>query len=82
MFFSHVFEFLVRHPNKLTIDRLGFKLTLAVGAVRILQPCATDVYSSSQHAIENYDEDLTHVIEIYDFSSNFKTEDIFNGRNL
>lgn len=54
-------------------------MTLAVGSVRIIQP-SSDVYS--QIANETHDEDLTHVIELYDFPSTFKTEDIFTGRFL
>ena len=49
---------------------------MAVGSVRIIQPC-NDVYSQ---VANHEDEDLTHVIELYDFPSSFKTEDLFTGK--
>lgn len=54
------------------------ELTLAVGRVRILQP------SNENYApiLEGHDEDLTHVIELYDFPSAFKTEDLFNALSV
>jgi len=52
------------------------ELTLAVGSVRMVEP-SHDVYA--QLALENHDEDLSHVIEVYDFPSSFKTEDLFNA---
>lgn len=55
------------------------QLTLAVGSVRMVEP-SHDVYA--QLALENHDEDLSHVIEVYDFPSSFKTEDLFNGSLL
>ena len=52
------------------------QLTLAVGSVRIIQP-SNEIYSQVAH--ETHDEDLNHVIELYDFPSTFKTEDLFTG---
>ena len=42
--------------------------------MRMVEP-SHDVYA--QLALENHDEDLSHVIEVYDFPSSFKTEDLF-----
>jgi hypothetical protein len=47
--------------------------------VRIIQP-SNEVYSQASH--EAHDEDLNHVIELYDFPSTFKTEDLFTGNYL
>lgn len=47
--------------------------------MRMVEP-SHDVYA--QLALENHDEDLSHVIEVYDFPSSFKTEDLFNGSLL
>ncbi|XP_046657369.1 R3H and coiled-coil domain-containing protein 1-like [Daphnia pulicaria] len=55
------------------------ELTLAVGSVRIIQP-SNEVYSQASH--EAHDEDLNHVIELYDFPSTFKTEDLFTALNV
>ena len=52
------------------------QLTLAVGTVRIVQP-RHEIYAQVS---ENPDEDLSHVIELYDFPAAFKTEDLFNGK--
>ncbi|XP_057378048.1 R3H and coiled-coil domain-containing protein 1-like [Daphnia carinata] len=55
------------------------ELSLAVGSVRIIQP-SNEIYSQVAH--ENHDEDLNHVIELYDFPSAFKTEDLFTALNI
>lgn len=55
------------------------ELTLAVGKVRILQP-PSEPYNHL--TAEGLDEDLSHVIELYDFPSTFKTEDLFNGEPI
>ena len=47
--------------------------------MRIIQP-SNEVYSQASH--EAHDEDLNHVIELYDFPSTFKTEDLFTGNYL
>ena len=52
---------------------------MAVGSSRICQ-APHEVYSP--FSLEGHDEDLTHVIEVYDFPASFKTEDIFNGDQL
>lgn len=44
--------------------------------MRIIQP-NSDVYSQVHEA---HDEDLSHVIELFDFPSSFKTEDLFTGK--
>ena len=44
--------------------------------MRVLQPPSE---SYSRGATDTHDEDLDHVIELYDFPSAFKTEDLFNG---
>lgn len=54
-------------------------LTLAVGSVRVLQPPSE---SYSRGATDTHDEDLDHVIELYDFPSAFKTEDLFNALSI
>lgn len=53
------------------------QLTLAVGTVRIVQP-KHEIYAQVS---ENPDEDLSHVIELFDFPAAFKTEDLFNGKS-
>ncbi|KAI9553346.1 hypothetical protein GHT06_021244 [Daphnia sinensis] len=55
------------------------ELSLAVGSVRIIQP-TNEIYSQVAH--ENHDEDLNHVIELYDFPSAFKTEDLFTALSI
>lgn len=67
--------------ERVLISRSHFdciQLTLAVGAVQIVQPSG-DVYSQVASEIQ-HDEDLSHVIELYDFPSSFKTEDLFTGQ--
>lgn len=55
------------------------ELSLAVGSVRIIQS-SSEIYSQVAH--ENHDEDLNHVIELYDFPSAFKTEDLFTALSI
>jgi len=50
------------------------ELTLAVGKVQIIQP-PPDAYNFIEP--DSHDEDLTHVIEVYEFPSTLKTEDLF-----
>ena len=51
------------------------QLTLAVGSVQIIHPPA-EGYSFVE---DSHDEDLTHVIEVYEFPPTLKTEDLFVG---
>lgn len=50
------------------------ELTLAVGSVRVIHAPA-ESYSFIE--ADSHDEDLTHVIEVYDFPATLKTEDLF-----
>jgi len=51
-------------------------LTLAVGSVQIIHPHA-EAYNFVE--ADSHDEDLTHVIEVYEFPASLKTEDLFIG---
>jgi len=50
------------------------ELTLAVGSVQIIHPHA-EAYNFVE--ADSHDEDLTHVIEVYEFPASLKTEDLF-----
>ena len=47
-----------------------------MGKVQIIQP-PPDAYNFIEP--DSHDEDLTHVIEVYEFPSTLKTEDLFVG---